>query len=284
MSSGHARSSARRSISAALAAACLAACSATTEIGGSASIQETASASVDFTTTRVLRVTVTLENLGAPVDLIWGNDCSGFGDAVSVRVRKHGTGAVVWDSDRLPNALVCPSAAHTRHLGTGETQALSFVAGMDAIVGDSLPSTTYDVTAAPRVVGAPRDTIAAGSVPLTNGFAVSAGTPLDGVWAGAASGVTVSLDLHWTADSVSGSGTWRTTGANDLGCGGGTLSGTGTVTLAARRSGDQVGGPMAFSNGWTPPFIGVLADATTLGAHFMSIDTGPCPITLIRQP
>jgi len=112
---------------------------------------------------------------------------------------------------------------------------------------------------------------------------VPPGTNLDGQWTGSSHGVTVTFSLHWTADSVLGSGTWSVAGTNTLGCGGGTLAGNGTVTFAAHRTGDQIAGSTQFSNGWGPPFLGVLTDVNTLGAHWMSIDAGPCPITLVRK-
>jgi hypothetical protein len=82
----------------------------------------------------------------------------------------------------------------------------------------------------------------------------------------------VIFSLHWTTDSVFGAGTWSVAAPNTLGCGGGSLAGNGTVTLAAHRTGDQIAGSTQFSNGWGPPFLGVLTDANTLGAHWMSID------------
>ena len=219
------------------------------------------------------------------MSLIWGDDCSGFGDALTVRVYRHTANGplLAWGSDRLPNALTCPSVAHTWTLATGDSRRLSFEAGVDRILADSLPAGTYDVTVTPRVVGVPANENAAGSSPLTTGVVAPPGTNLDGVWTGTAQGVTVSLNLRWAADSVFGAGTWSVSGANSLGCGGETLIGTGTVTYAAHRNGDQIGGGASFSNGWTPPLFGVLADVNTLGGHFMSIDAGPCPITLVRQ-
>lgn len=106
---------------------------------------------------------------------------------------------------------------------------------------------------------------------------------LDGRWTGSTQGVSISLDLRWTSDSVVGAGTWTAAADNTLGCGGGTLSGTGTLRLAAARTGQEMIGPTTFSNGWSPPFVGVLGDSTTLDAHFMSVDRGPCPITLVRR-
>jgi hypothetical protein len=261
----------------------LAACSASTGMLDASEIHETATASIDLAVGRSLRATLTLENDGPPVNLIWGNDCSGFGDAITVRAYKHGSSVVAWSSDRLPNALLCPTVAHGSTLDTGASLQLTFVAGVDRVLGDTLPGGTYDITVTPRVVTVDGDENTAGSLTLATGVVAPNGTPLDGTWTGSSRGVTVSFNLHWTADSVSGTGTWSVTGANTLGCGGGTLSGAGTVAFAAHRTGDQLGGSTQFSNGWTPPFLGVLADPNTLGAHFMSVDAGPCPITLARK-
>jgi hypothetical protein len=252
-----------------LAAMTLAACSSSTDTFGPTAIHESATATIDLAATRSLRVTVRLENDGAPVNLIWGNTASGT--------------VLAWSSDRLPSAVPCPTVAHTRALATGESLQLDFLAGVDRILDDSLPAGTYDVTVTPRVVGANANENVAGSVSLTTGVAVPPGTNLDGQWGASSRGVTVIFSLHWTTDSVFGAGTWSVAAPNTLGCGGGSLAGNGTVTLAAHRTGDQIAGSTQFSNGWGPPFLGVLTDVNTLGAHWMSIDAGPCPITLERK-
>jgi hypothetical protein len=80
---------------------------------------------------------------------------------------------------------------------------------------------------------------------------------LDGAWTSRSSGVTSLLNLTWTRDSVKGAGTYRVFD-NALGCGGGTLQGSGNVSFRASRSGTAITGVMAFDNGWTPPYTGVL--------------------------
>jgi hypothetical protein len=108
----------------------------------------------------------------------------------------------------------------------------------------------------------------------------SQSSSLDGVWTTRSSGVAASLTLKWTADSVTGSGTYVAFD-NVLGCGGGTLKGSGTMTFAAARSQSSVTGYMKFDNGWTPPYIGTLEDNARINGGFMSIDRGPCPFTFI---
>ena len=144
----------------------IAACSASTDTHSSSGIHESATAAIDLAADS-LHVTLTLENDGAAVNLIWGNDCSGFGDALTVRAYKHGSSAPAWSSDRLPNARACPTVAHTRTLATGDSLQLNFVAGVSRILGDSLPGGAYDITVTARVVGAPTDETAAGSFPLS---------------------------------------------------------------------------------------------------------------------
>jgi hypothetical protein len=105
------------------------------------------------------------------------------------------------------------------------------------------------------------------------------GDSLNGAWTSRSSGVTSQLDLTWTRDSVKGTGTYFVID-NALGCGGGSLQGSGTVSFRASRSGATIAGVMAFDNGWTPPYIGTLEDNARIVGGFRSIDAGTCSFDL----
>lgn len=102
---------------------------------------------------------------------------------------------------------------------------------------------------------------------------------LDGAWTARSFGVAALLELTWTKDSVKGSGTYTVLG-NTLACGGGTLKGSGTVTLRASRAGSAIVGVMAFDNGWAPPYTGTLANNSRIDGSFRSIDAGSCAFPL----
>lgn len=103
---------------------------------------------------------------------------------------------------------------------------------------------------------------------------------LDGPWSSHGLSVGVVLTMTWTSDSVHGAGTYTVVNGG-LGCGGGTLHGSGTVSFVAGRSGSDVLGHMSFDNGWTPPYRATLAGSTLDGA-FLSIDAGSCPFALFH--
>src|SRR5512146_1125193 len=87
---------------------------------------------------------------------------------------------------------------------------------------------------------------------------------LDGPWSTHLSGVGLVLDLEWSADSVKGTGTYTVIG-NTLGCGGSTLTGNGSLTLAAARtSASSIRGTMRFDNGWAPPYDGMLVESSRI--------------------
>jgi hypothetical protein len=108
-------------------------------------------------------------------------------------------------------------------------------------------------------------------------------TSLDGPWSthAAGTGVGVVLNLVWSADSVTGSGTY-TALDQSLGCGGTTLRGSGTVRFVAGRSGAAISGAMLFDNGWTPPYTGSLENGSHISGAFRSIDAGSCGFDLYR--
>lgn len=103
---------------------------------------------------------------------------------------------------------------------------------------------------------------------------------LDGPWSTHGLTIGLVLDLEWSRDSVRGTGNY-TVITSTLGCGGATLTGSGTVTLAAARTSEtSISGAMVFDNGWTPPYHGTLVDSSRIDGAFSSIDAGPCPLTL----
>ena len=263
-----------------------AACSTSVSPTGlpSGGFAETASTRIIPGDPRSLLVTVDVQNASADSrSLVWSVDCAGGGPLI-VRVYR-GTGgarALVWSSANVPRAIGCPSLLIQRTLMPGDVVSLTSVVPVAAILGDSIAAGQYEIAATPETTPALAAEASAGTVALSNAVVGTPGTNLDGRWTGTTGGVTISLDMRWTADSVTASGTWSASNANTLGCGGGTLRGTGVVTLAAARHGDVFGGGTTFG-GWTPPMFGVLVDAQTLSAGFMSIDAGPCYLTLTRQ-
>lgn len=150
------------------------------------------------------------------------------------------------------------------------------------ILGDSLPPGAYTFTATAEVdsPSLPAEVAAPTSVFIGPHFIVPAGTVLDGTWSGQADGIQLHLALRWTTDSVTAAGTYVVIQPNTNRCGGGTLTGSGSVTLSAARADDRVIGHMSFDDGWTPPYDGVLTSVGFLDGHFMSVDVGPCPIPL----
>ena len=68
----------------------------------------------------------------------------------------------------------------------------------------------------------------AAAVACSDATTTAQDTSLDGAWTSRSFGVTSLLNLTWTRDSVKGTGTYFVID-NSLGCGGGTLHGSGTV-------------------------------------------------------
>ncbi|HWH53517.1 MAG TPA: hypothetical protein VN651_18350 [Gemmatimonadaceae bacterium] len=259
----------------------------TTGDGGStANFGESATSSIlPSGTGRAVLTTLTITNIGVTTQtLTWGVDCGGTGpfELRAYRV-VNGARVLAWSSAALPRLVGCPAALVLRTLNPGDAVDLTRTIDVASILGDSLPAGSYVFTARAATTPAIDSEVPAGTLTLTTAVVSGPGVNLDGIWSGESRGVSVTLALRWFADSVVGGGTFTVTGDNTIGCGGGTLRGTGTVTMSAQRTGDQLTGGMAFGNGWTPPFSAVLVDTLTLGGEFHSVDTGACPLTLVRR-
>ncbi|HET7372814.1 MAG TPA: hypothetical protein VFJ20_05490 [Gemmatimonadaceae bacterium] len=255
----------------------------------SGNLRETASATIIASGSesggRAVLTVIDLENVGGSTETVtWGVDCSGAG-AVNLRVYRSAGGSqgLVWSSTALPRVLGCPTQLIKRTIDTAGHVQLQFTVPVETILGDSLPAGAYVLTATALTSPELPGEVPAGTLTLAKGIVAPPGTDLDGTWTGSANGLSLSLNLHWTADSVTGTGTYNASSSNTFGCGGGTLRGAGTVSYAAGRKQDQFQGGIKFSGGWFPPFGGVLADQRTIAGSFMSVDRGPCYLTLTRQ-
>ena len=255
----------------------------------SGNLRETASATIVASGSesggRAVLTVIDLENVGGSTETVtWGLDCSGAG-AVNLRVYRStgGSQVLAWSSTALPRVLGCPTQLIKRTIDPAGHVQLQFTVPVESILGDSLPAGTYVLTATALTSPELPGEVPAGTLTLAKGIVAPPGTDLDGTWTGAANGLSLSLTLHWTADSVTGTGTYSASSSNTFGCGGGTLRGTGTVSYAAARKQDQFQGGIKFSSDWYPPFGGVLVDQRTIAGAFMSVDRGPCYLTLTRQ-
>jgi hypothetical protein len=208
--------------------------------------------------------------------------CNG---AIVARAWRHTQGRLVlaWTSTSLA-AVPCPGHALPVIVAPHTAIQLTREIGNTELLGDSLPADTYTFTlsadlASPSLPGE----VATSPVAVSRAFIVPPGTVLDGTWLGGADGIVLTLPLHWTADSVTGTGTYQIVLPNTNHCGGGTLRGSGHITFRAARTEDHVTGSMSFDNGWGPPYIAVQTAVGELDGHFMSVDAGPCPMPLTRQ-
>jgi hypothetical protein len=263
-----------------------AACSASIESPNIArDFHETATASIAPFNGRSVYAILTVENIGAlQQSMSWGVDCAGAGALLVKAYRQVGTAQVLaWNSASLPRTLGCPTQLVSRALNPGDQLTLQQTIPVATILGDSLPAGPYTLTVAALTTPTLDSVIAVGSLVLTTAVIDPPGSSLNGTWTASSHGVDLTLTLAWSADSVLGSGTYTSSDSNSLGCGGGTLRGTGAVKLVAHRAHDQFQGVMSFDNGWVPPYAAVLVDASTLGGAFSSVDAGPCPLTLTQR-
>jgi hypothetical protein len=263
-----------------------AACGAPTESQSRArDFHETATVSIAPFNSRSVYATVTVENVGTvQQSLTWGVDCTGAG-ALLVKAYRHiGTEQVLaWSSGLLPRTVGCPTQLVSGTLRPGGQLTLHQTIPVATILGDSLPAGPYALTVAVLTTPTLDSAIAVGSFIITTAVIDLPNPSLNGTWTSSTYGVDLTFTLTWTTDSVSGTGTYSASQSNSLGCGGGTLRGTGPVKLTAHRNHDQFQGVMTFDNGWVPSYAAVLVDASTLGGAFSSIDAGPCPLSLTHR-
>jgi hypothetical protein len=106
---------------------------------------------------------------------------------------------------------------------------------------------------------------------------------LSGKWRGSSAGLSVSLSLEQTGDSVKGSGKYQVASGSSIGCGGETIPASGDVSLTGTIAGSEFQGHMSFGGVWIPPYLGSLKTPDSLDAHFMSVDRGACTLPLVRQ-
>lgn len=107
------------------------------------------------------------------------------------------------------------------------------------------------------------------------------GRSITGEWRGRGSGLSLTLRLEQAGDSVRGDGTYSAV-RGAVGCGGETIPDSGRVTLSGELMGTRLRAHVRFSGGWGPPFIASLVHPDTLRGHFMAVDRGGCPLTLVR--
>lgn len=231
-------------------------------------------------------VTLLIANQGAQPETLTTSAIAECAGSVIVRAWRdvNGRKSLAWISSAIP-VIPCPIAL----LGpTVIAPHTAVTLGREIpnfeILGDSLPAALYTLTVSADLESpALPAQIATPALFIGPHYIVPPGTVLDGTWSGEADGIELSLALHWTADSVTGTGTYTAFTPNTNRCGGGTLHGSGSVTVRASRAEDRVSGAMLFDNGWTPPYSAVQTGADLLDGHFMSVDAGQCPMPLARQ-
>lgn len=266
------------------AAGCSAAASAPTS--DNSNLRETATASIIGTPAgAALQAVADIENVGGSrQSVIWGADCAGNGTLTLNVYRVSGSArTLVWTSAAVARLLGCPTRVYQDSLDPGQHAQLVFTMPVADILGDSIAAGAYTIGVVAHTTPALDAEVPAGTLDLSSAVVDPPGAELDGTWTGAAHGLSILLGLQWTADSVTGTGTYAAADSNSFGCGGGTLRGTGTIKYAAARSHGSFIGGMQFSANWYPPFGGTLVDAHTIGGWFMSIDRGPCYLTLNKQ-
>jgi hypothetical protein len=244
-------------------------------------ILETASIRIDSSAARTLVATLTLENLAAADrQILWGEDCIGNGP---LDVRMYRGDVLVWESARAGPLLECPVRAIQSTMSAKGSVSFERQMAIAGVLGDSLAGGVYrftvQSTVAAPVLSAHVDV---GSLTVADPIAVPPGTNLSGLWNGSTGGLSVSLALTWTADSVYGSGTYGSSATGGA-CVVPSLHTAGSMSLAARRAGDVVTGGFVFDVGYGPPYGGRLRSATQFDGVIHSVDAGGCALVLTRS-
>ena len=260
-------------------------CSASTEPSAvvDGSVRESASVRIDSSFVRTFVAADTVQNISTSgLPILWGADCVG-NNPLDVRMYRGTT--LVWESTQVPASTGCPVHAIQSTLDPKQFFIFEWRATVKSILGDSLPSALYTFTVRPLTAtpALTRD-VSAGGIVMADPVAVPPGTNLDGTWSGKFGGMSLSLALAWTADSVHGSGTYQYTPGTAANCYVSSSAATGTVTFRGRRIDDVAGGYLAFDLGYDLPYAGRLRSATEFDGVIMNVDTPGCALTLTRSP
>src|SRR6185437_11086547 len=271
-----------------LAAACLLAgfaCSATVDPTADSGepLHAAVSISIDSSLQRTLVAALSVTNRSNLSQTIhWSDDCVGNG-TVDIHVIRNG--AVIWNSALMPPDPACPTQQITSSLAAGVVGGFGRRVELRAILGDSIAAGQYDVVAVPTITSTPSPSLVSpldlGVWTIADPIVVPPGTSLDGSWTGTASGLALTLTMHWTSDSVTGTGTYTTQPPASFACAGGTIgASTGPVQLLGVRDNDVVGGRLVFGGADGPPFHGHLRSADSVDIVDTTIDTPSCALEL----
>ena len=274
----------------ALALAALVACAACSDTVDPASgsrepLHASVAATIDSSFLRTLVVTVSLANVShQPQTIDWSDDCIG-NSSVDIHIVRNG--AVVWNSALVPPDPACPTQHIESSVAPDDTILFERRVLLHDLIGDSISIGPYDIVGVPTItslaspsLGTPLD---AGQLPIADPVVVPPGANLDGTWTGTSSGLSLTLSMHWRADSVLATGTYSTPSPQAFGCAGGTIGGvTGPVQLVAARTDDFFRGWLLFLGDEGPPFYAHLRSADSADVTVTTIDTPSCALELRR--
>jgi hypothetical protein len=107
---------------------------------------------------------------------------------------------------------------------------------------------------------------------------------LDGEWSTGHQiiGLDMALNLTWSRTSVHGTGAYSAFGTG-VSCGSTTIAASGAVQFsAARASGAQINGSIAFGGGTPVVYRGTLQDSTRIQGSLVAPDGTECPLEFFR--